>query len=128
MLNGPAARRDLAPRLIMQNPRQHSKKSRTAWTSHSCFEALCGCRAAGVCRGMSRSRLCWILLVCLSWMSIPTTMASPDVAPLSSEYVLRTWQTDDGLPQNTVTGIAQTPDGYLWLATQGGLARFDGLR
>ena len=54
--------------------------------------------------------------------------ASPDVAPLSSEYVLRTWETGDGLPQNTVTGIAQTPDGYLWLATQGGLARFDGLR
>jgi signal transduction histidine kinase/ligand-binding sensor domain-containing protein len=61
-------------------------------------------------------------------MSLLPTMASPNVAPLSSEYVLRTWETDDGLPQNTVTGIAQTPDGYLWLATQGGLARFDGLR
>lgn len=77
---------------------------------------------------MSRSPLCWILFVCTSWMSILPTVASPDLAPLSSEYVLRTWETDDGLPENTVTGIAQTPDGYLWLATQGGLARFDGLR
>src|ERR1700689_3442770 len=36
------------------------------------------------------------------------------------------WQTDDGLPAANVTGIAQTRDGYLWLATQSGLARFDG--
>lgn len=77
---------------------------------------------------MSRSPLRWILLIYVWWMSILPTVASPDVAPLSSEYVLRTWETDDGLPGNTVTGIAQTPDGYLWLATQGGLARFDGLR
>ncbi len=38
------------------------------------------------------------------------------------------WQTDDGLPQSTVSAIRQTPDGYLWLATHGGLARFDGAR
>jgi len=49
-------------------------------------------------------------------------------AQASEEYVLRVWETDDGLPQTTVTGIAQTPDGYLWLATQGGLSRFDGVR
>ncbi|HEY5914095.1 MAG TPA: two-component regulator propeller domain-containing protein [Verrucomicrobiae bacterium] len=38
------------------------------------------------------------------------------------------WQTDDGLPQNSVHAIAQTPDGYLWVGTRGGLARFDGVR
>ena len=38
------------------------------------------------------------------------------------------WQTEDGLPQNSVLSIAQTPDGYLWLATFDGLARFDGVR
>jgi ligand-binding sensor domain-containing protein len=32
------------------------------------------------------------------------------------------------LPQNTVTGVVQTPDGYLWLSTFDGLARFDGVR
>lgn len=38
------------------------------------------------------------------------------------------WQVEDGLPQNSVTSIAQTRDGYLWLGTYGGLARFDGVR
>jgi len=41
---------------------------------------------------------------------------------------LRTWTTEDGLPQSSVTAIAQTPDGYLWLGTQVGLVRFDGVR
>ncbi len=40
--------------------------------------------------------------------------------------VLKTWTTDQGLPQNFVTAIAQTPDGFLWVGTNGGLARFDG--
>ena len=40
----------------------------------------------------------------------------------------RVWQVDDGLPAANVSGIAQTRDGYLWLATQSGLARFDGIR
>lgn len=44
------------------------------------------------------------------------------------QYGLRTWSVEEGLPQSTVHAIAQTPDGFLWLGTQGGLARFDGLR
>jgi signal transduction histidine kinase len=47
---------------------------------------------------------------------------------VSEDYVLQVWEVEDGLPQNTISGIAQTPDGYLWLATWGGLARFDGVR
>ena len=41
-------------------------------------------------------------------------------------YFLRVWQTEDGLPENVVTAIVQTRDGYLWLGTYDGLARFDG--
>jgi ligand-binding sensor domain-containing protein/signal transduction histidine kinase len=37
------------------------------------------------------------------------------------------WRTDSGLPQNTVHSILQTRDGYLWLGTDGGLVRFDGI-
>lgn len=37
------------------------------------------------------------------------------------------WNTQSGLPQNIVTAIAQTADGYLWVGTYEGLARFDGL-
>jgi len=44
-----------------------------------------------------------------------------------SDYFTRVWQTQDGLPNNAVTSILQTRDGYLWLATYDGLARFDGV-
>jgi signal transduction histidine kinase/ligand-binding sensor domain-containing protein len=46
----------------------------------------------------------------------------------SSGWIIRTWQTDDGLPNNVVTGLSQAKDGYLWVATHNGLARFDGFR
>jgi ligand-binding sensor domain-containing protein len=37
------------------------------------------------------------------------------------------WGTEEGLPQSSVHAIAQTRDGYVWVATEGGLARFDGV-
>jgi len=42
------------------------------------------------------------------------------------EFALDQWTTADGLPQNSVTSIVEAPDGYLWIGTFGGLARFDG--
>jgi ligand-binding sensor domain-containing protein/signal transduction histidine kinase/CheY-like chemotaxis protein/HPt (histidine-containing phosphotransfer) domain-containing protein len=45
-----------------------------------------------------------------------------------TQYNYDSWQTEDGLPQNSVQAIVQTHDGYLWLATQEGLVRFDGVR
>jgi len=44
-----------------------------------------------------------------------------------TQYGRGGWTTADGLPQDSVRGIAQTGDGYLWIATMGGLARFDGV-
>jgi signal transduction histidine kinase/ligand-binding sensor domain-containing protein len=41
--------------------------------------------------------------------------------------VLTSWTTDQGLPQNFVRAITQTSDGFLWVGTMNGLARFDGL-
>jgi ligand-binding sensor domain-containing protein len=46
----------------------------------------------------------------------------------AQEFAFDVWTTANGLPQNTVTGVVQTPDGYLWLSTFDGLARFDGVR
>lgn len=46
----------------------------------------------------------------------------------ASPWLFRTWQTDEGLPDNSITGVAQAADGYLWVATLGGLLRFDGAR
>ncbi|MFO1499267.1 MAG: histidine kinase [Verrucomicrobiota bacterium] len=42
------------------------------------------------------------------------------------EYLLDTWQAPEGLPHNEVIALAQSRDGFLWLATPHGLARFDG--
>jgi signal transduction histidine kinase/ligand-binding sensor domain-containing protein len=50
------------------------------------------------------------------------------LASSNSMWFARSWQTDDGLPNNSVTGVAQTPDGFLWVATPVGLARFDGFQ
>ncbi len=44
------------------------------------------------------------------------------------EYARHTWSVESGLPQITVNVITQGPDGYIWLGTQDGLARFDGVR
>ena len=43
------------------------------------------------------------------------------------QYRFDNWTTDNGLPQNGVRKIAQTPDGYLWFTTFDGLVRFDGV-
>ncbi len=44
-----------------------------------------------------------------------------------AQYGFEVWTVDNGLPENEVRGITQTPDGYLWVATFNGLARFDGV-
>ena len=51
-----------------------------------------------------------------------------DPARSLDQYGLDSFQSKDGLPQNSVQVITETPDGYLWLGTQEGLVRFDGLR
>ena len=43
-----------------------------------------------------------------------------------SDWFYRAWQTEDGLPDNTVSGLAQSPDGYLWVGSNGGAMRFNG--
>ncbi len=42
------------------------------------------------------------------------------------DWFARPWQTDDGLPDNIVMGVGQTPDGFLWVITQQSILRFDG--
>lgn len=55
-------------------------------------------------------------------------VSSPLLLAANSEWYARPWHSEDGLPNNTIFGLAQTPDGYLWLGTRTGLARFDGVR
>src|SRR5580692_8175641 len=43
-----------------------------------------------------------------------------------AQFVTKSWSTSDGLPHQSVTALAQTRDGYIWVGTLAGLARFDG--
>ena len=45
-----------------------------------------------------------------------------------SQYAHTSWKIRDGFPKGEISSIAQTPDGYLWLGTEAGLFRFDGIR
>jgi signal transduction histidine kinase/ligand-binding sensor domain-containing protein len=62
------------------------------------------------------------------WFCVAATIATAQTNATHTEWSVRTWQTDDGLPNNSVTSVAQTSDGYLWVATFGHFARFDGVR
>jgi signal transduction histidine kinase/ligand-binding sensor domain-containing protein len=44
------------------------------------------------------------------------------------DYLIDNWTSDNGLPNSSVTSIAQTPDGYLWIGTYNGVSRFDGVQ
>jgi signal transduction histidine kinase/ligand-binding sensor domain-containing protein len=70
-----------------------------------------------------------ILLVCLLLLpAAKQASASLDPDRPISQYIHDSWQAQQGLPQNSVVAIAQTPNGYLWLGTEEGLARYDGVR
>ena len=43
-------------------------------------------------------------------------------------YSRRVWQSADGLPEDLAQAVSETPDGYLWIGTSGGLVRVDGVR
>src|ERR1044071_3508542 len=68
----------------------------------------------------------WWLSVCLN--SSESLRAAGNVARGRLPFIIDVWETDDGLPQNSVISMIQTRDGYLWLGTLNGLVRFDGVR
>jgi ligand-binding sensor domain-containing protein len=64
----------------------------------------------------------------LSAALVPSAASAAGLDPRKAvtQYNLDAWTTASGLPQNTITAITQTEDGYLWIGSFGGLARFDG--
>lgn len=82
-----------------------------------------GRRAHGF--SMNKKRLVTLLwLTCL----LPGSALAQAFSPhkVFGRYQQFVWQEQQGLPQNTVQAITRTRDGYLWLGTQAGVARFDG--
>ena len=56
----------------------------------------------------------------------PASGLNPEVDV--SQYAHTSWKIRDGFVRGTIVAIAQTPDGYIWLGTEFGLRRFDGVR
>jgi signal transduction histidine kinase/ligand-binding sensor domain-containing protein/CheY-like chemotaxis protein/HPt (histidine-containing phosphotransfer) domain-containing protein len=75
---------------------------------------------------MNRIAVRGLLAALLYAAAGPVFALDPSLLP--SQYVLDNWQIPDGLPQSTAQAVARTPDGYLWIGTQEGLARFDGAK
>lgn len=79
-------------------------------------------------RGRIDARLfigCLALIVLLPLLTSGQTLTSQKVLGRYQQFI---WLEEHGLPQNTVQAITRTRDGYLWLGTQAGAARFDGVR
>jgi signal transduction histidine kinase/ligand-binding sensor domain-containing protein len=66
-------------------------------------------------RWLPGALLVWAVLVCAVASDVP------------SRFTIDVWDTDSGLPQNSVISMIRTADGYLWLGTVNGLVRFDGV-
>ena len=72
-----------------------------------------------------RSRALVAVMACMTWAASPAVRADapvPAVRPMYFEHLT----TRDGLSQSTINGILQDSQGYLWLATENGLDRYDG--
>ena len=70
-----------------------------------------------------------LLAVILAAGLLTTLWIRPVIAQAyPTQYVPTVWQTEQGLPQNSVNALLQDHDGYIWTGTYGGLARFDGER
>lgn len=73
---------------------------------------------AAICRHNGCARICLSALLLVA--------ICPSAA--FAQYHFDSWTAENGLPQNSVWSIRQTRDGYLWLTTENGLIRFDGVR
>jgi signal transduction histidine kinase/ligand-binding sensor domain-containing protein len=72
------------------------------------------------------TRFCRLALWILAMGSSTVCFGLEPTTPLA-EYGRQAWVMENGLPQNSVHALAQTRDGFLWLGTEAGLVRFDGL-
>ena len=71
-------------------------------------------------------------MVAIRWLWLAALLfsgtASARATATNVAWSVRVWRSDEGLPNNIVTGLAQTQDGYLWVANPSRLARFDGVQ
>jgi len=68
----------------------------------------------------------WSCLIAVFAAAGPSEAARPDEHRAISQYIHRSWRLEDGLPNSGVRTLLQSRDGYLWIATYDGLARYNG--
>ncbi|MFH1197237.1 MAG: two-component regulator propeller domain-containing protein [bacterium] len=74
---------------------------------------------------------CFSIIIILNLLcgDIAAQKSSPYYPPgIQDGYSIKTWLTEDGLPQNAVMSITQDSKGYLWIGTQNGAVKFDGTK
>ncbi len=76
--------------------------------------------ASGDCSRRARAPIVFLLALLLPGIAFAHMRMAREFAP-------QAWDAERGLPHNSVSAIAQTRNGYLWLGTYGGVARFDGV-
>lgn len=76
-----------------------------------------------------RKRAEYIFALTLTFLAVFVSRAGAFAPPHfnGSDYLLRAWGTEEGLPENSATAIAQNQGGYLWFGTFNGLVRFNGV-
>src|SRR6476659_2121110 len=77
---------------------------------------------------LMRKRLPQAVVVLSIWLACCSFAFALDPALDISQYAHTAWKVRDGFAKGIIYAIAQTPDGYLWLGTEFGLLRFDGIR
>ncbi|MCP4156983.1 MAG: helix-turn-helix domain-containing protein [bacterium] len=69
--------------------------------------------------------ICLVIIAMLT-VYVPIWGLDPAIDP--EDYLIDKWTVEDGLPADKIYAIAQTPDNYLWIGTNSGLVRFDGVK
>ncbi len=69
-----------------------------------------------------------LVLSCGFISQIVTISSGSELVDPAAEFASRVWLRDEGLPNNAVQALCQSRDGYLWVGTARGLARFDGIK
>jgi signal transduction histidine kinase/ligand-binding sensor domain-containing protein len=75
----------------------------------------------------STRRVIGRLVIGLPWLWASVTGFALDPTYPLSVQAQRTWRSEDGLPQDTVRALVETRDGFLWIGTEAGPVRFDGI-
>jgi len=72
----------------------------------------------------------WMLTLAgaLLWPLATATAAAGEAPRSAGSFSIEPWTNEKGLPENSVVAMTQTRDGYLWVGTLSGLARFDGIQ